>query len=444
MLLFKEYNLNNILFENLILSKIQLDNIEILRIDVSFPELIKEINLLEELKKFKNLKKILMTRGKINYKCSNLPIDVLQKLLAIKLMDTSSKFINDFLEDSERLETLEELTLFNNNIEVMNRKLHDFVNIKKLTIGYNRKMHSVNFEQNKLLSLTILNLSCNTINILPDSIEYLLNLEQLILDNNNLVTISKKIGNLKKLKMLVMSRNKLEKLPDSIGDLSELKILNIDKNKKLGTLPVFMSNLKNLVVLQISNIGLTNYPVELCYLPKLERLIMCNNKLERIPNQIHNLTNLIHLSIRHNNLNSLPIEITNFKNFRTFEILQNSYSSINNLSPTCEYFQIRNLVIPLTNIPSTMKEIRIYLPQHNMYFCNAMDYLNCVKIPVCCKLYIENVLITDEMIYDSLHGKMEWYQFLKYVEPKLLKNYDFSYNAHTSSKIFMHNYLNCL
>jgi hypothetical protein len=62
------------------------------------------------------------------------------------------------------------------------------------------------------------------------------------------------------------------------------------------------------------------------------------------------------------------------------ELGTDSYD-IDNLSNDCTYLQINYLEVPLTNLPITMEEIRLYNPQ-------LLD----IKLPFDCKLYINDIL----------------------------------------------------
>ena len=109
----------------------------------------------------------------------------------------------------------------------------------------------------------------------------------------------------------------------------------------------------------------------------LKILIMYNNNIEIIPKEIMNLSNLKKLDMSYNKLKIIPIEITKIKDFKSFDIFYNSYENINNMSIDCVYFQIKNLSVPLLNLPITMKEIRLYNPISIS-----------VKLPFNCKIKI--------------------------------------------------------
>jgi Leucine-rich repeat (LRR) protein len=86
-----------------------------------------------------------------------------------------------------------------------------------------------------------LNLYSNNLNLLPNSIGSLIELEYLYLENNKLVTLPESIGNLINLKILDISYNCIENLPDSLiklQNLGEIRFLGGKNNDFLK----FMSN----------------------------------------------------------------------------------------------------------------------------------------------------------------------------------------------------------
>ncbi len=119
-----------------------------------------------------------------------------------------------------------------------------------------------------------------------------------------------------------------------------------------------ISNLSNLIFLQLSN-----------------------NCLTHLPNSLHTLTNLRELFISHNLLQSLPTNINLIKNLY---IKQSAYQ-LNNLDNNLTYLHINDLSIPLDNLPYYLKEIRIY---------NPIPPIN-IKLPYACSLFINNSLVTS-------------------------------------------------
>ena len=182
-------------------------------------------------------------------------------------------------------------------------------------------------------NLQVLNLSSNLIKEIPKNIGNLKNLQELYLDRNSITELPEEIGNLKKLKKIIISNNKITKLPDNFYNLENLEIFNIS----------------------------------------------CNH-LEMVSDDIKKLDKLEYLYLRNNKLRYIPREISKIK---VVKIFSDSYENLNNLSYECEYLQIENLDKPLTNLPTNIQELRLYLPKLK---------LSEIKLPFGCKLYEDDIL----------------------------------------------------
>lgn len=99
-----------------------------------------------------------------------------------------------------------------------------------------------------LQSIQYLTLHNNQIESLAEEIGLLKNLLELRLDNNKLKHLPSSIGDLKILKLLNLSGNLLQTLPDEIGNLSQLIDLGIEANP-LHKLPFSLTKLKNSLLL---------------------------------------------------------------------------------------------------------------------------------------------------------------------------------------------------
>ena len=86
----------------------------------------------------------------------------------------------------------------------------------------------------KLLKLTSLDISCNQLRSLPESIFNLTNLTSLNIGLNRLSELPESIGNLTNLTSLNIGTNGLKQLPESIGNLTNLTSLKISNNPFTG------------------------------------------------------------------------------------------------------------------------------------------------------------------------------------------------------------------
>ena len=164
--------------------------------------------------------------------------------------------------------------------------------------------------------LEVLSISClEKLQSLPDSIGRLTRLRELKIDNGNGCSMNpvlpETIGNLRSLEKLVLygaqdprepvlqpgerhtfprtmsqltnlvyldlGRNGLEEIPLFVKDLPRLKELGFEWNMKLKELPAFLSNLRELTTLRLDSDGLDDLPDFLNALPKLTRITLGNN-----------------------------------------------------------------------------------------------------------------------------------------------------------------------
>jgi small GTP-binding protein len=145
---------------------------------------------------------------------------------------------------------------------------------------------------------------------------------ELNLSQQSLSVLPKKIANLTNLKKLNLQHNELTALPDTIGNLTNLKVLDLDYNK-LTSLPESVGNLKNLQILCCRHNKLTSLPVTLGSLKCLQRLSLGGNKLRSLPESLGNLTNLQKLWCPYNKLSFLPETLGNLKNLEKLSLEHN-------------------------------------------------------------------------------------------------------------------------
>jgi len=130
------------------------------------------------------------------------------------------------------------------------------------------------YKLDKILDYKTISLNNRNISYIPDSIEYLVNLELLDLGNNNLTEIPASIGKLKSLTDLYISKNHLITLPDSIGNLSNLEEISARKNN-LTTIPDSIGRLKKLEMLRLNRNSL-----KMDDIIKLKKMLPAHTKVE--------------------------------------------------------------------------------------------------------------------------------------------------------------------
>ena len=217
-------------------------------------------------------------------------------------------------------------------------------------------------EIGNLTNLTELNIGCNELTKLPKEIGNLTNLTNLNLSLNKLTELPKEIGNLTNLNVLDLSENELTELPKEIWMLKNLSRIQIDFR---GNLNVFL-NLKNL---NLKNLNLTEIPSFITQFKNLEILDISYNKLTKLNPAIAESIMLKKINMEGNReLNEIPDFLWELPNLKEIIIDSKLYFSIpENISNIDPIFleTIKSLLIASKNkLPmkdsEIMKAIGIY------------------------------------------------------------------------------------
>lgn len=98
-----------------------------------------------------------------------------------------------------------------------------------------------------LCHLVVLDLSCNNLLNLPNSICSIATLSYLNVTHNSLISLPVDIGLIRDLETLIVSHNQIKILPSSIVNCSKLQVLDLQGNQQLQNIPLDLSlRLKNL------------------------------------------------------------------------------------------------------------------------------------------------------------------------------------------------------
>ena len=149
---------------------------------------------------------------------------------------------------------------------------------------------------------TFLDVSERGLRTIPDTIQYLTHLEQLILYMNILTTIPNAIRSLTKLTNLNIMGNEIQTIPNWMNELKHLKTFDI-QNNPIRVLP------KGLTALKISKKQVNLFQDTLWNITSLQYLRITDTKLTTLPSSIGNLHNLLLLEIYGNELTKLPTSI---------------------------------------------------------------------------------------------------------------------------------------
>lgn len=259
----------------------------------------------------------------LGYKLSNDKVTELE-LAGVRLNDEELESLEEFSElkhlnlnrnDLEQVpKVLDSLTslcsihLAGNKIKSLDSFRHPFPKIKFLVLGNN---FLDSFELAKKLklfpALKELYLNDLDLNVFPETIFDLQNLEILALYSNQIKIIPEEIIKLKNLRALTMGSNFIQVLPDCLYDLSCLEELSLYKNK-IKCVSSRISNLKNLQELNLYGNQLKNLPEEIGACFRLKFITLAGNHLRKIPDSLFKI-----------NFNSLNLTKNPELNFTLFQ-----------------------------------------------------------------------------------------------------------------------------
>lgn len=222
-------------------------------------------------------------------------------------------------------ETHKNISLVNQNIEIIDKRIFEFTNVEVLDLS-NNAIKIIPEEIKNLKNLKVLRLKNNKLTEIPRPVLELSNLELIDLSNNQIKSASLdfKSPNIRK---VVLANNGLEKIilninsstideldlsgsnfptfNENLSNLKDLKILFLN-NSKIASFGSNANLPKSLGKLNLSGNALTTVPEILFSLPNLQILDLSNNKLEKI--NLSRMSNLSNLYLNRNKINSISFD----------------------------------------------------------------------------------------------------------------------------------------
>nr|KYP48816.1 LRR receptor-like serine/threonine-protein kinase GSO1 [Cajanus cajan] len=280
-------------------------------------------------------------------------------------LDLSYNQISGKIPKSIRLlSELEGLSLEGNSLvgDITESHLSNFSKLEFLWLSYNSL--SLKFVPSWIppFKLKYLDLSNNQIKgQLPDCWKFVNQLLFLDLSNNKLSgKIPMSMGTLDKLEALVLGNNSLMgELPSTLKNCSNLFMLDVGENMLSGPIPSWIGeSMQQLIILIMrGNLFSGNFPIELCFLKRVQLLDLSRNKLSKgiptclkrfnaifadpelilksidlscneltgkIPKEIGYLVGLVSLNLSRNNLSGeIPFEIGNLSSLDSLDLSRN-------------------------------------------------------------------------------------------------------------------------
>ncbi|MBD2159465.1 leucine-rich repeat domain-containing protein [Limnothrix sp. FACHB-1083] len=157
---------------------------------------------------------------------------------------------------------------------------------------------------------------------------------------------------------LDLSELGLTELPIELFALTHLEELWL-YNNQLTSIPEAIAQLQNLQTLWLSNNQLTSLPESIAQLQNLQELRLGDNQLTSIPEAIAQLQNLQTLSLNNNQLTSIPEAIAQLQNLQTLSLNNNQLTSIPEAIAQLQNLQEIDLDRnQLTSIPEAIAQLQ--------------------------------------------------------------------------------------
>lgn len=270
-------------------------------------------------------KRIDILRLDISY--SQKPLGALENLQILKMLNLSGReefAIHKILEAIPNPLALKILILDDASLETLPQSITRFENLEQLSLNENPQLNLQEVAQIiKDLPIEFLNFQANDLREIPRSIDELVMLEDLNLSNNKLFNFEHfdYLSSLKNLRSLWLTNNSLASLSKSLGSLQQLRNLYIEHNE-ISIFPEELIGMKNLGVLHAGHNQFTELSPTFALLPKLLLLHINNCSIRKIPSVFNHKKNypILGLILDNNNLTK-EMKIAYQKKFDHFFIL---------------------------------------------------------------------------------------------------------------------------
>lgn len=163
-----------------------------------------------------------------------------------------------------------------------------------------------------------LQLSYQKIEIIPATINVLINLKSIRMESCGINVIPEQLCDLIDLENINLADNHINIIPKEISFLRKLTILSLNRNE-IKSLPSEFYTLTNLTELNLRHNQIESISPDIQLFKRLKILYISNNKLLSIPDEIGELANLCSLDITVNKITCLPIQINQLTNLSLFE-----------------------------------------------------------------------------------------------------------------------------
>lgn len=336
-----------------------------------------------------------------------------------ELLDICKKW-----KDENKLEQIEELSLYFNDISYFPDFPKEFIELKNLKKLYLSKNYISNIKNIcKLKNLKDLYLDWNYIQEIPKSITILKHLETLKLSDNRLNCISKEILKIKSLTFLDISSNEIQNIPNNIYFLENVKTLKLSNNH-IKNIPNQLYKLKNLQELDLKKNNISKISNKIGKLKKLEYVDFSRNNISKLPINFYDLINLKYMNFSQNHIRYIHKDIQKLINIETINLSLNCLKEIPNRFPN---FKI--LFLSESSIEKIPNELLKHKGTINVFQCEKLivnqSILNCRA----------NIIYShsDDFYYPPCKFKelYQYYSNLRFAKSLLRKKYQWIWDHHS-------------
>lgn len=238
------------------------------------------------------------------------------------------------------------LALINCGISTLPDVLFNFEFLTDLIIG-DKTLEVIPDSIRNLRNLETLSLcghnSHSKLESIPNEISEIKTLKTLYLENNNLQQFPTSLINLKSLQKLSLWDNNIQELPESISELSNLKELLLGSNENMTSLPSSVKDLHLLEQLSLYETNMKEFPDNILKLKNLRKLDLSWNSLETLPSSMKDLIHLKELNLSHNAFSNFPEAITELNTLERVYLSNNPLTCIPDAIGNLVSLQVLNL-----------------------------------------------------------------------------------------------------
>lgn len=263
------------------------------------------------------------------------------------------------------------------------RSLFDCINIQELNLHGNH-LYKLPKSFAALQKLEVLNLSDCQISNVENDFTFCHNIKSLSLTDNALLLWPDGINALEKLEVLNLAQNRyIRKIPMEVSQLANLGMLNVAKCS-IDKIPSSLQDLDQLAILYLDNNLLSDFEA-IVKLSALEMLSISSNPVKGtylatgLQTLFETQKELISLNLSNLNIQSLPDSIVNLTKLRILHLRDNPLKTLPDGIQELKELEVLNLEgCPIQQLPPFLQEMDVEVTwdgMHNSFFPTEKKFL---------------------------------------------------------------------